>query len=85
LDERISAVLTIEGSLNGSLVVEIRFIEARIAAGVGRAALTLTAWREDGNGVRMSLRNPATGSIAHFQSGESLLGFVREIGIEIAE
>ena len=78
-------MLTIEGSLSGSLVVEICLTEARFGAGLRRTALTLTAWREDGNGVRMSLRNPATGSIAHLQSGESLLGFFREIGLELAK
>lgn len=83
LDERITAVLTIEGSLDGSCVVRVRPTDVRISPGFVRGSLLLSVWREHGSGVRMSLRNPVTGAVAHLQSGESIIGFVREFGIEV--
>lgn len=85
MDERIAAVLTIEGSLGGPLVIEIRPADVRFVADIARAALLLSAWREAGNGVRMSLRNPLTGSVAHLQSSDNIIRFARELGIEVAE
>jgi hypothetical protein len=84
LDERIAAVLTIEGSLDGPLVIEIRPTDVHFTGDVARTVLMLSAWLEAGNGIRMSLRNPRTGTVAHLQSGESLIRFARECGIEVA-
>ncbi|MFN2459496.1 MAG: hypothetical protein ABR591_02190 [Candidatus Velthaea sp.] len=81
MNERVTAVVAAESLLDGSLVLVIHPVDSDTRMAVERTAFTVTVWREDRDVLRMSLRNPATGSMAYLQSGATLIAFARELGI----
>lgn len=82
MDERITAVASIESPLDGSVVIVVRPVDLPCPE-VARAAFTITLWRDDSREVRMSLCNPATGAIAYLQSGATLIAFARDLGFDV--
>ena len=83
MNERISCIVTAEGTPDGTIQVAIRVVDGISAFRFERAVLMLTMWKVDRETVRLSVVNPRTGSIAYLQGGLPVLELAREIGLEL--
>lgn len=82
-NERFTAIVAAESLLDTTLVLYVHPVDIETRIDIARTTLTVTVWRENDDVVRMSLRNPATTSIAYLQSGGTLVTFARELGFDV--
>jgi hypothetical protein len=82
-DERITVVVLAE-SVEGSLVMIVSPASSNATLGGAYGAFTVTAWLEDEETVRMSLRSSSSDAIAYLQGGNALIAFARELGLAAA-
>ena len=80
---RISAVVTAQSTQDGKVELFIAAIDGATGFRLKPVTLTLALWREDPQIVRVSLLNPATGTIAYLQGAGGALALARELGLAL--
>jgi hypothetical protein len=83
LDERVGAIIAVEGSSGGSLAIRAWPVEANARFIVEQTTIALSIWREGDDVVRMSLKHDDSGSIIYLQGGPPLFEFARRLGLRL--
>lgn len=83
MNDRISAIVTAESAPDGTLVLFVRAVDGARGFRLNRATLELALWLVDADVVRLSMQNPATGTIAYLQGAGPALDLVRELGLQL--
>ncbi len=83
MEEGVSAIVTAQSTPDGALSIVLHVAEDAAAIRLERAVLALTVRLLDAQIVRVSLANPATGSVAYFQSALPALALARELGLQL--
>lgn len=81
MNDRVTFVVMAESLADGSLVLVMQAVEGSAGLSLVRSTFKLAIWREDPETVRISLRNPTTGSIGYVQGSAALIDFARELGL----
>ena len=83
MEEGISAIVTAQSKPDGTLSIVLQLTDDALSFGLECAVLALTLRRINSEIVRISLTNPATGSIAYFQGALPAISLARELGFRL--
>jgi hypothetical protein len=82
LHDRTAAFASLESLCDGSLQIVVHVPGSINGFDVLRCTVLIEVWME-GDAVRVSFRNPRTGSTAYVQGGAPLLALAGELGFEV--
>jgi hypothetical protein len=83
LEEGFSAIVTAQSTTEGSLSIRLQPTDGAGAIALDQVVLALTVRLFDQEIVRVTVANPATGSVAYFQGALPAVLLAREIGLRL--
>jgi hypothetical protein len=83
LRERIAVLLFVEGTRDGSIMIEVRSPDSTDRLTAKQTTVAFSAWSENDDVIRASLKHDESGHVAYLQGGAPLLDLARALGLSV--